>query len=228
MGKNELGVEPSSTYVEKAVSNRTTQSVRSFFDVLIITIIVLLVVTEVVLNSYKLIEKNKIAKDEIKIQESILKAREFNEISKTWDALFEKGEYDELCEAYDEVTRENKAAHYYKHQPFIYEYSNYLDADTSIDNYLSEGSAHSVNSTTSLLYNCINFINGYDHLGNEASAKEKDVIAKKKAVIFIRARVALGLSEEEFNTLMNRVGNPGSVVSYSKCNEIAKEMVGAE
>lgn len=226
MGNGDSKSEKSKTYVEEMVANKSSNSVRDFLDVVIVTVIVVLVIAEVVLNVYKGIQKHRIALDEAKIQEKILDSRWLNEQSKIWDAMFANGEYEQMVESFNEAKKEKSIAQDYKHEEFIYQFNRYEKAEASIDAYLAEGTTHTKRATSNLLYDTISFIHGYDFLGSEASAEERDVIEKKKIVIYEKTSRALGMTDEEFDNLMSKTGNKGSSTSFTKCDDIASEMVG--
>lgn len=226
MGNNEK--DTSKTYVEKAVASKSNKAIRSFLDVLIITVIVVLVIAEIVLNIYKGIERHQISEKEKEIQAMIEDSKWLKERSAEWNSLFDNGEYEQLVENFDEASKENKVTSDYIYESFIYQYKRFIAAETSIESYVAEGSSHSERTTTYLLYDSISFVHGYDFLRHDATDKEKEVIAKKKQIIIEKASKALGMTVEEYEELMHQFGAQGETVRYTKCSEMAKEMVGAK
>lgn len=220
--------DTSKTYVEKAVASKSNKAIRSFLDVLIITVIVMLVIAEIVLNIYKGIERHKISKKEQEIQEMIADSEWLKERSSEWDVLFNKGEYEQLVENFDEATKENKVTSDYKYESFIYQYRRFLAAEASIEAYAQEGSSHSERVTTNFLYDTISFVHGYDFLRHDASEKEKEVIAKCKLNVFEKASAALEMTDKEYEKFMKQFGAKGETIRYTKCSEVAKEMVGTK
>ncbi len=226
MGNNERNT--SKTYVEKAVASKSNRAIRSFIDVLIITVIVVLVIAEIVLNIYKGIEKHRISVKEKEIQVMITDSKWLKEKAIELNELFDRGEYEQLVETFDEASKENKVVSDYVYESFIYQYKRFIAAETSIEAYVSEGQSHSEHTTTYLLYDTISFVHGYDFLRHDATDKERDVIAKCKQIIIEKASKALGMTAEEYVELMHQFGAQGETVRYTKCSEMAKEMVGAK
>lgn len=204
------------------------KDIKRFLTVFLITLFCMIVFTTIAL----LARSNRIALEKEKAREEmddkIYQIRLFKQASMECNNLFNEGKYDEMYKmAKEESMRFRDDFRNWKHFHFYNSYGNYTLAMESMNSIKQYNILGSYDYSHALKYIFELYVDLYVNEYMELSTDERKILAGLYEELREEALGALQLSEEEFDSIRDRLTEKkATFIDSSECDKIAKERLG--